>query len=265
MNEQEYNAIEAIRFSRLKAIDVSPLHYHAQQRRDSGAMLLGRAVHCAVLEPRKFAERFAIYEGAVRRGKAWDEFRASHPDSEVLTSAECDNASRIGAAVRESYAAGLLDSIDFVELPFSWIDPDTQLRCKCRPDAVTKERVLLDLKTCRDPSPRGFGRQAAQFHYHAQMAFYKAGLVANGVHPARVVLIAAQSVEPYDVAVYGLTAEHLAAGHALCAKWLDMVEECTERNVWPGVAAGEVLDLDLPNWAMGDEDPELLNVGEEAA
>jgi len=62
MNFAEYQAIQAVNFSSLKMMRESPLHYrHALTaiRAESPAMALGSAVHCAVLEPGRFALEYS--------------------------------------------------------------------------------------------------------------------------------------------------------------------------------------------------------------
>lgn len=46
---------------------------------------IGHAYHCLTLEKDKFGEQFAIFEGAVKRGKAYDEFVLDNGDKKILT------------------------------------------------------------------------------------------------------------------------------------------------------------------------------------
>ena len=153
-------------------------------------------------------------------------------------------------------AAALLADAAEIETPHVWPDPDTGLLCKCKPDLVTAAGVVVDLKTAADVTLRGFARQCASLYYHAQMAFYMGGIARSTSRGSsdRAMLIAVQSVEPFDCAVYRLGPSELVVGEALCRKWLAMVKSCADANVWPGVNGGRgVVDLVLPEWAMGDD------------
>jgi hypothetical protein len=45
----------------------------------------GSYIHTRVLEPEKLEEEYAIYEGATKRGKKWDEFKENNPDKILLS------------------------------------------------------------------------------------------------------------------------------------------------------------------------------------
>jgi exodeoxyribonuclease VIII len=261
MDETEYNAIDAIRFSRLKRMAVSALEYHANPRRDSSAMGLGRAAHCRILTPDRYAQTVAAKPDgmsfATKEGKAW---RAEHEGREILGHAESLVVETMAYAVtRCSVAVELLDDAAEIETPHIWPDAGTGLLCKCKPDLYTHCGALVDLKTAADVSPRGFAWQCASLYYHAQMAFYMRGAAAAGKRAAdHAYLIAVQSAPPFDCCVYRLGLTELTAGEALCRKWLAAVKSCADAKRWPGVDGGHgVVDLVLPDWALGDDVDEL--------
>jgi exodeoxyribonuclease VIII len=257
MDEQEYNAIDAIRFSRLKRMSVSALEYQRNARHDSAAMGLGRAAHSRILAPEQYSASVAVKPDgmsfATKDGKAW---RAAHEGRDIVSADMAAAVERMAEAVeRCPEAAALLADAAEIETPHVWPDADTGLICKCKPDLVTAAGVVVDLKTAADVTPRGFARQCASLYYHAQLAFYMRGTAAAGKRSAdHAYLIAVQSVEPFDCAVYRLGPSELVVGEALCRKWLAMVKSCADENVWPGVNGGRgVVDLVLPEWAMGDD------------
>lgn len=101
MTRDEYNALEGVNWSNLKHAEKSPKHYRHEA--DSGdkeptdAMLMGLAVHCAVLEPDEFARRYVVWSGpslppnyvlwtgGPRRGKTWESFRRDNAGCPILT------------------------------------------------------------------------------------------------------------------------------------------------------------------------------------
>lgn len=71
-----YDDIEALNWSSLKLMHTSPLLYRYRQtvpREDSAALRLGRAIHCAVLEPERWASAYTVapdVDLTTRAGKA---------------------------------------------------------------------------------------------------------------------------------------------------------------------------------------------------
>lgn len=265
----DYSEIGAVNYSALKAMAVSPLYYRyclVRQRADTAAFALGRAVHAAILQPDVFAKRFVAYSGPVRRGKGWEAFKLAHEGDEVLTSADLALAKVCrDSALSHPMAGRILRKVQpwQTEMVLVWKDAETGIQCKGRLDA-TPGRVL-ELKTAKDISERGFGRSAAQFGYVGQIAFYHDALVARGDTPELPIIIAIQTAPPYDCAVYEVQPEQLTAGREFYRGLLRKLVECERSDEWPGVGDG-VNPLWLPSWAYGSQqtEPEFaLNLGEE--
>jgi hypothetical protein len=257
----------------LKSMLVSPLAYkHAREngRPDTDALRVGRAVHSAVLEPGTFVERYVCWPGR-RAGKAWEGFRAEHEDDHgrtVLSERQTVNATMISHRVRtHPIVVGLL-SEGYAETTLRWIHARTGTACKARLDWYSPH-ALVELKTCRDPSPRPFAAAFARLHYHMQCAFYRAAMGAAGLGYPPVKIIAAQNVPPFDVAVYHVPEDVLALGEREYETALDMLVKCRETDQWPGLAHDEELTLNLPAWATNDDeggDPEwIVGISEEVA
>jgi exodeoxyribonuclease VIII len=244
----------------LKHLAVSPLAYrwHIENPSPrSAALTLGSAIHCLLLEPGKFDSRYAVFEGT-RRGKAWDEWQAEHIGIESLKPDEMARARSTVAAVRaHRVASKLIDGCRAEEVT-TWTDPETGLACKGRMDAIAPTH-LLDLKTTRDPSPKKFERDTAEYLYHGALAWYADGAALAGKmpHGAPVYIVAAQSDEPFDVACYQLADETLEIGRGLYRSLLRRLVQCIEADYWPGVAP-DLEPLFLPKWAI-DRDPGAIN------
>jgi len=169
---------EKISKSGLDLIHKSPLHYWerylnpAAQERKTPALILGSAVHCAVLEPGEFGKRYAIAPEVDRRTKEGKEimanFEASIEGLEVISKADSVICERIMEAINKHDEASLLMSkITEVEKVIEVED------MKCRPDAIIEPlNLIIDLKTTDDASQRTFGRSALKYRYDVQAAFY---------------------------------------------------------------------------------------------
>jgi hypothetical protein len=243
-----YEDIDAINWSRLKWMRVSPAHYHywfTHPVEPSSAMLLGTAVHCAVLEPERFNSEFTQFLG-VRRGGDWDAFVQANPGKRILKPDDFTACQEIAAAVRRHPVANHLLNAGEAEKIVAWTDEKTGLRLKGRIDWYNGLGIV-DLKTSYDIDPFRFNMSAAKFGYHAQCAYYRRGLRALGIDaPAKI--LAVETSPPYDVVVYSLSDDDLYAGDQLIDALLTKVIACHEANHWPGRAAGEV-PLQLPAWA----------------
>jgi exodeoxyribonuclease VIII len=277
MDHAEYTKIKALNWSNLKLMETSPLFYDYRQRHpreDSPSLLVGRAAHCAVLEPERFAERYVVPElrgcaATTKKGDPCshsalpfaehcgvhggqgeaDVYRLGHPGVEVLTADQGETVRRCAAAVRaHPEASALIDACD-VEQVVTWqLDG---LACKGRLDLVARDgSFAADLKTCREL--RRFARDAAELCYHGQGSFYTdGGRAAGRLGPmSRYYLIAVESAEPYDVGVFEVAGAELTAGRELYRSLLDTWVSCRESGVWYG-RYPVLTRLELPRWAPG--------------
>jgi len=258
---EQYSEMGGLTHSVLKRINVSPLNLRRYVQEESASMALGSAVHCAVLEPESYCDRYVVFDGATRRGKAWDAFRDENADKTILTRSESGTVDNIVAAVRSNTDAMRLINGAQCEVSFDWQDErhivnGEPIKRRGRADGITPQddprySCLFDLKTSRDVTIDGFSRIVAQYLYHAQLADYADGLARNGVIVTEAEIIAVQNCEPYDCVVYDLT-ELLSRGRYLVNEWLTKYCECKQSGLWHGVQ-GQFgpIRIELPSWADG--------------
>lgn len=237
-----------------------------------------------------FSEHFAVWEGAGSTStKAAKEFAAERggvqlitpeefgaatsakvtmsPVAEILNVSEYAEVVAMSDAVDTHHAAGPLFTAGWAEMSFTWTDPATGITCKGRTDWLCQDGVvsgdggkpsrrrviLVDLKTSTTADAREFGRSAAKYGYHMQLAHYRAGLIANGYEVSQVLIVVVESSAPYDVCVYEITDDQIAKASAEVAALLARVKECEASGEWPG-RCDEITPLDLPAWVMGSDD-----------
>jgi hypothetical protein len=260
---EDYLAIAATSISALKELKRSPQHYRWRLANPltSAPLTLGRAAHCAVLEPERYASQFAVWDRRTpagnlkpRNSAEWEGFKAAHEGQEILTEDEHLHAMAIGRAVRaDSSAARYLEEGE-PEVTMQW---EMQGRkCRGRIDWLTRPAsspVLVGLKTTTDCRPFHFGKQAATLGYHMQWAWYNNGYqVIKDERPALVEIVV-ESKPPYAVAVYTIPDDVLLQGEEEALELLGKLSECELRNSWPGpVPVPE--DISLPSWAYKSED-----------
>ena len=256
-----------VRFSRLKLMARSPLHYwHACQVGDieggeSLALRLGSGTHALLFGQES---RVVVYPGA-RRGKAWDAFEEENAGKIILTATEAKTARGIAAAVRGHDVASRLlwpDLRDVLGVSYERrIDWTREGRpSRSTPDVFYTSRdgattTIVDLKTTRDASPDWFCREAIRRAYHAQLVFY-AEAVDCDPFECDLRIVAVESKPPHAVVVWQLTPGAIEHGQRLIGTWWEQLRACEEANVWPGYTqAVQRLDVegDMPALVFGDE------------
>jgi hypothetical protein len=262
MNNTDYHAHAAISKSHLDQVARSPLHYFARYLdpnrivpEPTPAMAIGSAVHTHVLELDQWDARYvSAPDGIDRRTKAgkaeWEAFTAAATGRTVLPKADADLVMRMAHSVFTHPAAAMLLALPGkAETTHMWTDAATGLQCKCRPDWLTDDgRLLVDLKTTEDASPRGFSRSIVQWRYFLQASWYLDGIEqATGTRPEQFLFLCVEKKAPYAVAVYAADAEMIAAGAQTAARDLDVLATCKAANAWPGYS-DQIEPISLPPW-----------------
>lgn len=262
---EDYDRIDAVNWSRLKAMLRSPAHYRhglLAKHVDTDAKKRGRAVHLAILEPDRFQAECVVWTEGPRKGKAWAKFSAANADREILTEKEHDLCLQLSAAVRGSADAMRYLTGGHAEATMRWAleSPAREaldgwrFDCKGRVDYVAA--AIADVKSTKDASPAGFGREVWRYQYHCQAAFYADGHeAATGVR-LPFVLIAVETEPPHVVQVYRISDEILDLGREAYRACLDRLAFCKREGDWSGYATGEEL-LALPRWAVPSSDEDV--------
>jgi len=254
LSNADYHADPAVSASHLHQVARSGQHYWAryvdpnrQPGKPTAAMTTGSLVHCAVLEPIELLRRYGIAPD--RRTKAGKEAAAEMQANgiEPVSGSDLQQAQHMASAVRHHpYAAELL-SAGKAETSIWWDDPETGLRCKCRPDWINSG-ICVDLKTTTDASPKGFAKSVASFRYHVQAAHY----LACGLFE-QFIFIAVEKEAPFAVGVYSLDADALTEGQRLRDRDLQRIANCRAMAAWPGYG-DELQTISLPGWAFYGSD-----------
>jgi exodeoxyribonuclease VIII len=170
----------------------------------------------------------------------------------VLKEADASECLALQAAVRADPSAMGMLRHGASEVSIFWTEGER--RMKSRLDWVGPGG-LVDLKTCRDASPRRFASDSWARLYHAQLALYRQAWAAtHGGEIVPVHLIAVESAAPYVVQVYRLPEDLLESGLETVRELLARLAECEKAQSWPGYHDG-VLDLGVPRWAsVGDDE-----------
>lgn len=235
-------------------------------------MVLGNMTHCAILEPDKFDERYAIAPKCDRRtrdGKAdWAAFQSSlAPGQEAADPDMVIQAKAMAASMwRNEDLHGLLNEGDAEVSAFA-VHEETGVAVRVRPDFVSpcgpNTCFLIDVKTAYDASPGAFARTVAKIGYDVQAAMYTDIFQqASGKEVLGFVFAAVEKEHPFAVAAYILDADAIETGRHKYRRLLRTYAECLKTNEWPGYTPfGKIQVLSLPAWALTEE--RALQIAEE--
>ena len=228
-------------------------HPDAEQ---TSALLLGSAIHCAILEPERFARTYALRppgDGRTRAVKEAHELQAARGII-GLSGEQMDAVNGVTYAISAHDLAGPLLALPEAlrEISVVWQEVTTSgfpVYCKIRPDFYdAASRICVDLKTSLHADPMNFPREIYTYGYHRAAAFYMRGLVEAGLACDAYLFLAVEKDPPFECALYTLEAAALEAGHAEYMALLDRYGKCLTKNEWPGYPGG-VLPIGLPVWA----------------
>ncbi|TCO70245.1 PD-(D/E)XK nuclease-like domain-containing protein [Rhodovulum euryhalinum] len=193
------------------------------------------------------------------------EYAAEVGEQEIVTADEIAKVEAMRGAFFANESAGKLfaPGAGVAELSCYWVDEETGVLCRCRPDFWRFNGVIADLKTCRDASFDGFQKSIWDWRYHVQAAFYLDGIREairqGGFHgveelpePAHFVFGALEKVEPYASATYLAVPEMLEIGRREYRKDLRTYADCLSSDKWPGYG-DKIQPISLPEWVLRRE------------
>ena len=259
ISNDEYHSSAGISRSGIKEFSRSPLHYWHRyinpeyKRKDQTPdMIFGSAFHCYVLEPEKFAKEYFIsaknpHHGASTLGK---EFKANmliaSQGKILLTSEDFDEIVLMHSSImRDKQAPYLIEDAKY-EQSIYWIDKETGLLCKSKPD-ILHDHFVVVLKTTKDASPRAFQRDFYNYGYALQLGMIHEGIKSlTGNSIVNYIDLAVEKSEPYATAIYPIDESALQYGIDEFHYWLIRMKECIDKNEWRSY---ETQTITLPAYA----------------
>lgn len=266
MGAEEYQADRtAISASMMGELAKTPLHFwyrylrpNAEKPKTTPALLLGAAVHMAVLEPERFAEFYSVAPEGDRRyagpKAAYQEYLKGLEVTGATEISAADHATAMAVAgLARSHPMGkrLLCGGGKAEASVFWTDAETGVRCRMRPDFVpTTDAVIVDLKSTRCAAEPAFERDVWNYRYHVSAAFYREGWKALTGERRDYVWACWETEPPNACAFYSASAELLEHGRAEVRKRLRQYADCMAANEWPGYFP-QIVELLPPSWVRG--------------
>lgn len=258
MDAVEYhNESPGISSSRMKHMLVSPAVYQLKLQRpmqETDALRVGRMLHTQVLEPHLVDSEFVVWSEGRRQGNEWAQFAMNNADKTIITEPQLACVQGMAASLLQltdfplaawlAGVKGLTPGADIApaikEQSLFWIDEDTGLQCKARPDAMTLGMPALvgDVKSARSAGVDDFVSDIFRFRYDMQAAHYLAGVKAVYGIDAPFAFFAVEKEEPYVTRTYLMTPDALAHGERHRRYCLRMIRRCLDSGTWPKQPSG---------------------------
>ncbi|EBO4963434.1 exonuclease VIII [Salmonella enterica] len=261
ITNEAYHAGPGVSKSQLDDIAVCPAFYQWRKAapvdtEKTKALDMGTALHCRLLEPDEFKNRFIIAPEFNRRTTAGKEEEKAFLENcansgKTIMTAEDGRKLELmyGSVMAHPGCRALLEAEGKTESSIYWTDTETGELCRIRPDKfLTNSPLILDVKKVTDMSR--FARHVEEFRYHVQAAMYCEGWKAySGETPRFAFLAVSESIDcgKYPVHLYILEDEHHDIGYSLFRRDLNTYHECKSSNKWGW--GFEVIER--PYWARG--------------
>lgn len=267
---QDYHAHRSISHSKLECYRRRPQMYYRRYVSQTVpapeatfAQKIGSAVHCAVLEQDKFANRYVAMPDINRRTKEgkieFARFQTEHLGKTILSEDDMFVCGKMYSAINDHKLSALL--LSGGEAEKVWRTPQTNAltSLQCRTDyfnssgcEFSKGRpYVVDLKTVEtldSDTFRGFERACFGYGYHRQAGFYLPLITEITKYPVfDFFFIAVEKCEPYGVAVYKLTDDAISRGADETIEDLIKLKKSYANNSWPNIDES-LIEIKLPTW-----------------
>lgn len=255
---EQYHNGPGISRSGIMEFKKSPLHFwhkylnpEAVAKEPTDAMIFGNALHTYVLEPELFESRYHLWSKVNGRKpasntKAWEEIEAQANGRILLCDEDVKVLSDMHRSINKSATARSVIEGGKKEKSIFWVDKDTGILCKVRPD-VWHQNLVVDLKTAADASPNAFARSVYQFGYHVQCGMINEALHnLYGINMMNFVFPVVEKDGPYACGVYRMSDDAINQGRDEFKRALFAMKECMLTDTWE---AYPDTTIDLPAYA----------------
>lgn len=263
-----YQKHPAISGTKIKTMLRSPAHFKdryidGNEDKPTPAKQFGILAHTAILEPKLFQEHMVLKpefkgEGSRKAKKEWEE--SLPPTALVMDQEEADEILGMIASVQNYEVAASLLRKGIAEHSFYYNDPDTGTPCKFRPDYVTEDGWLVNIKTAASAQRHDFMSAMVRFGYHVSVAHELIGYRAIYGHDAKgYAFVVIEKGRPFVCAVYSPDTAVVDIGETERKHGMKLIMECYASQDWRFQRGAE--NISVPNWKMysiaGDDGTEL--------
>tara|TARA_R110000850_G_scaffold11976_4_gene40736 strand:+ start:16874 stop:17755 length:882 start_codon:yes stop_codon:yes gene_type:complete len=254
-----YHSFSGISKSGLDQIADSPAMYKDRSPYETTrAMVVGSALHAAILEPHVFEEQYHLLpEVKDRRAAEYKKVSEMYGKDNVLVKTECENlAAMTDQARRDKDVMAMLGKDGIAELSAFIECPETGVLLRCRYDyLIPSIDTCADLKKTKHAGSEDFSKSIGNFRYHVQDAMYSHIYKLLTGRDLTFKFIALQETAPHTARVYNLGEYSRMIGFHYFKKGLATYADCYSRDWWPhGGSNGEI---ELPYWVVNKYEEEV--------
>jgi hypothetical protein len=172
----------------------------------------------------------------------------------ALLKHQMDDVRAMVRTVRQHPIAGKLftPGSGVAEQSLYWLHRGTGVTLRCRPDWLRADRIV-DYKTCTRADLDQIQKDVANYGYHIQDAWYRAGVKALGLCDGepKFTFVFQEKTAPYLITIVELDPPALDIGKRLMEMAIYAYAECTASDVWPDYMADDapyIPQISLPAW-----------------
>jgi len=250
------------------------LHRKNSNQKESQALRLGTMIHMRVLEENLYRQTYVLGTPKVparntkdgkEKFKEWCELHEDlylktyqekmdtdqwkiefvkwqYPDTNFVTHAENEIIEGISKSILEHDQIAKLLKGSMREASLYWIDKETNILCKSRPDVLNlslSSPCLLDLKSCQNGGLDEFEGDVTARDYHVSASWYLWGFKeVFGMDIEHFIYVPCEKEPPYHVSYYIADEGSINIGEGLYRAGLKIYQrylnQSKQGNVWTG-------------------------------
>ena len=250
--------------SSLSSVKSSPFRFFKGVKfKQTKAMEIGTAIHCAMLEPEKFAQTYKVMpELTDKRLKSYKDAKVEFFDYGLLIGQDAKNINGMIEAINGNDAAReLLQSDGWCEVSGFHTDQDTGIKLRHRFDKLTADGCGVDIKKTQSVHPDELSKAIHKYGYDMQDALYSDGYEAiTGRKLNQFYFIFVEESYPHEVAVVYLDDISKQVGREQYKNLL-VDYDYYRQNPHKVSNNTEVNMISLPEWALREYENTLEDGG----
>ncbi|MFW2597780.1 PD-(D/E)XK nuclease-like domain-containing protein [Aliarcobacter butzleri] len=287
IDDKDYFAIKLVSFSSVIKRILNEETYEVAMNEpveETEAMILGSAIHCAILEPDCFNDRYAVMPkidlrttiGRATKLKFEEDnqnkvilnFEQKDIIDEVLKSCNetnlKDEFNKLGLSFKNMTVKDLINGQIEKALTFNF----QGLKCKAKIDDFNNYKMLLDVKSTQTFGDK-FAEECIKRFYHAQFAFYEHGLKQLGIFPKDRIVVGVQTKKPYKITLVRFNDFVMEDGLDYCKIGTNIYKDILKNplkyksKICQNPQGGNIFEAEIPTYMFYKKDKleKILNKG----
>lgn len=223
---ETYKSSEGISASVIKDFMVSPLYWKESkgvEEKDTKPKTIGSALHCFILEPHLYSQKFVVLpklDLRTNKGKElFAELKTNYPNALFINEEESELIKRMSDSFfKNKEAVQLLENAE-KEVDYYSVDEKTGLKIKGRIDINPTYNVVADIKTCEDSSEKKFLYDLMKRNMHIQASHY-----LSLTKKDNFIFIAMEKKIPYTVSLFAIDESFINQANQERRMLLDLIK-----------------------------------------